>query len=151
MSQIKKDLIHNQDEFTAGVNTLSEPHSRRSFIKGLGGTMALAGIASCAPIRKPEQPIIPYAQQPEYLIEGKSVYYASSMAVGDNVTGVLVETFEGRPTKIEGNPDHQGSFGTTNMYTQASILDLYDPDRLQHIEHKGKQVDRSHFINWLNI
>ena len=146
MSQIENK---KENEFKDGVSVLSDPTSRRNFIKGLGVSMAVAGLSACAPIRKPEQKIIPYAKQPEYLVEGKAVFYATSFHTGSNVEGLLVETHEGRPTKIEGNPDHSSSLGATSSFAQASIYDLYDPDRNAIVRHKTKETSLSSFKEWL--
>lgn len=102
------------------------PLTRRSFMGILGASMALAGTAGC---RRPEEKILPYTRSPEDLVVGMPSYYATAMSLGSAVYGLLVESHEGRPTKIEGNPNHPMSLGGTNSFAQASILELYDPDR----------------------
>ena len=99
--------------------------------------MALAGLTGCTAIRKPVQTIRPYAKRPEHVLPGKATYYASSLSVGEHVTGILGATHSGRPTKLEGNPLHSGSQGALSMHQQAAILDLYDPDRLTAPQHAG--------------
>ena len=101
--------------------------SRRNF---MGASAALAGAAATTGcIRKPVEKIVPFAKRPEDMIPGKPMYYASAYASGATVQGVLVESHDGRPTKIEGNPRHSGSQGATDVFAQASILEIYDPDR----------------------
>jgi len=102
---------------------------RRDFLKLIAASLALAGLSGCG--RTPEQHIVPYVKQPDGLILGKPQFYATVMPFGADAIGLLVESHEGRPTKIEGNPDHPSSLGATNAFAQASILNLYDPDRAQ--------------------
>src|SRR5436309_7700115 len=102
---------------------------RRDFLKLMAASLALAGLSGCG--RAPEQYIVPYVKQPDGMVLGKPQYYATAMPFGADAIGLLVESHEGRPTKIEGNPDHPSSLGATNAFAQASILDLYDPDRAQ--------------------
>src|SRR6266550_4096108 len=102
---------------------------RRDFLKLMAASLALAGLSGCE--RLPEQHIVPYVKQPDGLVLGKPQFYATAMPFLADAIGLLVESHEGRPTKIEGNPDHPGSLGATNVYAQASILNLYDPDRAQ--------------------
>src|SRR6266511_2590706 len=99
---------------------------RRDFVKLMSASMALAGLAAC---NRPAEKIVPYVKQPENLIPGKPLFFA---------TGVLAESHMGRPTKIEGNPDHPSSLGATNAQHQASILGLYDPDRAQVVYQLGE-------------
>lgn len=105
---------------------VQNPLTRRSFMGLLGASMALAGLAGC---RRPEEKILPYTRAPEDLAIGLPTYYATAMPLGSAVYGLLVESHEGRPTKIEGNPNHPMSLGASNTFAQASILELYDPDR----------------------
>ena len=91
--------------------------------------MALAGVTACTV--QPEELIVPYVRQPEEEIPGKPLFFATAMTLGGVASGLLVESHEGRPTKIEGNPDHPASKGATDLFAQGSILTLYDPDRSQ--------------------
>ena len=125
-------------EFPEGASEFTDPVSRRKFLKIMGASAALAGLTGCDSIRRPVQTIRPYAKRPETVLPGNATYYATSLATGDSVVGVLVASHEGRPTKIEGNPLHSMSNGKTNAWQQADILNLYDPDRLQTISYKGK-------------
>lgn len=108
----------------AGVN-------RRAFLKVMGASLALAGLPACT--RQPITKIIPYVRQPEELIPGKPMYFATAGTIRGFATGLIVESHEGHPTKIEGNPGHPASLGATNIFHQAALLDLYDPDRSQAV------------------
>jgi Fe-S-cluster-containing dehydrogenase component len=103
---------------------------RRDFLKLLSASIALAGLAGCS-AKQPVEKIIPYVKQPENIVPGKPQFYATAMTLGGYAIGLLAESHEGRPTKIEGNPNHPASLGATDVFAQASILDLYDPDRSQ--------------------
>ncbi|MBM44112.1 MAG: molybdopterin oxidoreductase [Phycisphaerae bacterium] len=121
-----KTFMHR--EFPAGASELMED-DRRSFLKIMGASIALAGVGLTGCRRWPEQMVLPYAERPEGSAPGMADAYATIMELGGVATGTLVTSYNGRPTKIEGNPDHPGSHGATTRYMQASILDLYDPDR----------------------
>src|SRR5438876_4175676 len=103
-----------------------EPADRRDFVKLLAASVALAGLDGCS--RVPARDILPYVDQPE-LTPGQPRYYATSMVLDGYATGLLVESHEGRPTKIEGNPDHPASLGGAGVLEQASVLQVYDPHR----------------------
>ena len=114
-------------EFPSGASEL-EGVNRRQFMKVMAASFGLAGLGMSG-CRRPEQVILPYSKAPENVIPGIPVYYSSSQpGIRDNIP-VIVETHAGRPTKIEGNPSYEPYGGATTVYTQASILDLYDPDR----------------------
>ena len=102
---------------------------RRQFLKLAGASLALAGFAGCSP--RSREKIVPYADQPEQIIPGKPLFYASAMPLDGYGRGILVETEMGRPVKIEGNPAHPDSLGATDAVTQAAVLGLWDPDRSQ--------------------
>jgi molybdopterin-containing oxidoreductase family iron-sulfur binding subunit len=120
-------------EFPAGASELLAT-SRRGFLQVMGASLALAGVATIPGCRRPEHHIMPYSREvPEDVIPGKPLYYATSMALpGGGAEGLLVETHEGRPTKIEGNPLHSVNQGKSSVWAQASVLNLYDPDRLKN-------------------
>jgi len=109
---------------------------RRDFLKLMGASLAFAGLSGCG--RTPEQYVVPYVKQPEGMVLGKPQFYATVMPFGGDAIGLLVESHEGRPTKIEGNPDHPSSLGATNVFAQASVLNLYDPDRAQTVTKFGE-------------
>lgn len=129
-------------EFPAGASELESAEAdgsstggetRRTFLKLMAASVALAGAATMPGCRRPDHKILPYsAKVPEEVIPGKPLYYATAMPLpGGGAEGLLVETHEGRPTKIEGNPLHPISRGKSTVWSQASILSLYDPDRLK--------------------
>jgi len=108
---------------------------RRSVLKLMGASLALAGLTGCRNL--PQEKVIPFVKDPENRPAGTTKYYASALTFGGYGFPVLVESHEGRPTKLEGNPDHPASGGASDIFTQASILNLYDPDRLQEVSHLG--------------
>src|SRR5437763_8796475 len=127
-------MIH--DQFPEQEEAWTNPMTRRQFLTLLGASLALAGLNGCT--RPPNEKILPYVRQPEDLVPGKPLYFATAMTLGGFATGLLVESHEGRPTKIEGNPDHPASLGATDVFAQASILTLYDPDRSRSVTHLGR-------------
>jgi MoCo/4Fe-4S cofactor protein with predicted Tat translocation signal len=124
-----------QYEFPRQAEGLLASVDRRGFVKLMGASFALAGLGACT--KQPEERIVPYVRQPEHLVLGEPLYYATAMPLHGFGVGVLAESHEGRPTKIEGNPDHPASLGAADPPTQASVLDLYDPDRSQTIASAG--------------
>ena len=131
------------NEFPQQALALEKGVDRRDFVKLMGASVAMAGLTACAP---PNQSIVPYVNQPENLIPGKPIFFASAMTLGGYARGVLVESHMGRPTKIEGNPDHPSTLGASDSFMQASILGLYDPDRSQVVRHLGNISTWSEFI-----
>ena len=129
-----KEFLHR--EFPHNASEWLDPVGRRGFLKLMGASMALAGVSACT--RQPEEAIVPYVRQPEEVIPGKPLFYATAMPFAGSGVGLLVESHEGRPTKVEGNPDHPSSLGATDLFAQASILGLYDPDRSQVLTHLGE-------------
>ena len=109
--------------------------SRRRFLSLMAGSMALAGLTGCT--RQPVEPIMPYIEQPENVVPGKPKYYATAVPVNGVAEGVIVESHLGRPTKVEGNPDHPASLGATSVLSQACLMDLYDADRFKEITSLG--------------
>jgi molybdopterin-containing oxidoreductase family iron-sulfur binding subunit len=130
-------------EFPENATELTDQVSRRSFLRVMGASIALAGFASC---RQPVQKILPYTRQPEDVVLGNPNFYATSMPFQDSVSGLLITNHEGRPTKIEGNPDHPASGGRTSIYQQAGILEMYDPDRSRSPRRNGESVSKEDFI-----
>jgi MoCo/4Fe-4S cofactor protein with predicted Tat translocation signal len=126
------------------MEQVADPVARRTFLKLMGASLALAGVSACT--RQPTEKIVPYVRQPEELIPGKPLFYATAMTLGGVATGLLVESHEGRPTKIEGNPLHPGSLGATDVFAQAAILGLYDPDRAQILTNVGEIRPWSAFL-----
>jgi molybdopterin-containing oxidoreductase family iron-sulfur binding subunit len=112
--------------------------SRRDFLKLMGASLALAGLNACGKPAPQDEKIVPYVSQPEEMVIGRPMFFATAFPMGGVGTGILVESHEGRPTKIEGNPNHPASLGATDAFAQASILDLYDPDRSQVVSNAGR-------------
>ena len=125
------------NEFPEGTVEVSETMTRKKFLSLMGASMAMAGLVGC---RKPVQKILPYVNAPEDIVPGIPNYYATTMSMGLNSFGVIVESHEGRPTHIEGNQGHPASKGGINPQVQASILDLYDPDRLKSPMYNSKSI-----------
>ena len=122
-------------EFPSGASMMADPLSRRRFLGLMGASIALAGAAGCRP---PTGTILPYIRQPENMVLGKPLFYATTMSLAGWGVGLLVESHEGRPTKIEGNTLHPASLGGTSPLHQASILGLYDPERSQSVQYRAR-------------
>jgi molybdopterin-containing oxidoreductase family iron-sulfur binding subunit len=102
----------------------------------MGASMALAGLTACT--RQPEEKIVPYVRAPEEVVPGRPLFFATAVLDRGHAKGVLVESHMGRPTKVEGNPEHPASLGATDAFGQAEVLRLYDPDRSQTLKHLGE-------------
>ena len=126
-------------EFPSQASEFNDPAGRRTFLKLMGASLALAGVGACT--RQPEEKIVPYVRQPEEIIPGRPLFYATAMVQGGFAEPLLAENHMGRPTKLEGNPEHPASLGSTNLFSQASVLTLYDPDRSRTVI--GGAEDRS--------
>src|SRR5215472_11299662 len=133
-----------EQEFPNQISEWNDPVGRRRFLKLMGASLALAGASGC--LHLPKETIVPYVQQPQEIELGKPLYFATAMPVGGIAAGILVESHEGRPTKVEGNPQHPATLGGTDAFTQASILGLYDPDRSQSVKYLGEIATWSGFI-----
>ena len=120
--------------------------SRRQFLRLMAASMALAGVSGLTGCRQPPENILPYGQKPEEIIPGLPLYYATTMVLAGWPLGLLVETHEGRPTKIEGHPEHPLSRGATHAWAQASVLELYDPDRSRFVVHRGQPSSWDEFL-----
>ena len=137
-------------EFPAGASELNEDDwSRRDFLKLMGASMALAGVGltSC---RRPEAHLVPFTKSVEWTIPGKFLYYATAMPRRTGAIPLIVTTVDGRPIKLEGNPLHPASGGATDTFAQASVLDLYDPDRSKRFVNRGKTANRAEFDAYIN-
>jgi MoCo/4Fe-4S cofactor protein with predicted Tat translocation signal len=132
-----------EDEFPYRTPDWNDPASRRRFLTLMGASIALVGASGCTV--QPKETIVPYVRQPEEFVPGEPLFYATAMSIGGIATGLLVKSNLGRPTKIEGNPQHPASMGSTDAMMQASVLTLYDPDR-------SKSVTRNGYLNtWGNF
>jgi MoCo/4Fe-4S cofactor protein with predicted Tat translocation signal len=125
-------------EFPAQADVWPDSFSRRHFLTLMGASLALAGLGGCSIKPAPLSKIVPYVQPPRDLVPGKPLFFATTMSFAGAAVGLLVESHMGRPTKIEGNPDHPASRGATSVYHQASVLSLYDPDRSQSVTFRGR-------------
>src|SRR5215470_14304353 len=138
-----EQLLHR--EFPRHASEWDESVDRRNFLKLMAASLAFAGLAGCK--ENVQTNIVPYVKQPDGMVLGKPLYFATAMPFGADAVGVLVESHEGRPTKIEGNPDHPSSLGATSAIVQASILNLYDPDRSQTVLEGGEIRAWSRFLD----
>ncbi|MDP9263616.1 MAG: TAT-variant-translocated molybdopterin oxidoreductase, partial [Acidobacteriota bacterium] len=123
-------------EFPRQASEWRDPVSRRNFLQLMGASLALAGLSACT--KQPAESIVPYVRAPEEIVPGNPLFYATAMTLGSAATPLLVESNMGRPTKVEGNPEHPASLGATDIYAQASVLTLYDPDRSQTLLYLGE-------------
>jgi molybdopterin-containing oxidoreductase family iron-sulfur binding subunit len=130
-------------EFPVGASELPEGITRRDMILLLGASMSLAGLAGC---RRPVEEIVPYVAAPEGTLPGVPRYYATTMPFRRSAYGLIVESHEGRPTKIEGNPAHPSTSGASSVRVQGSVLSLYDPDRSQSVTLKGEKKVWTDFV-----
>jgi MoCo/4Fe-4S cofactor protein with predicted Tat translocation signal len=130
-------------EFPSAAQEWVDPVSRRGFMKLMGASMALAGLAGCT--KQPDEPIYAYVKQPEDLILGKPNYFASAAPFATGAVPVLVKSDEYRPIKVDGNPEHPYNMGSSDVFSQGSLLDLYDPDRSQHVTYRGENSSWGEF------
>lgn len=138
-----------EKEFPAGAGECADPVSRRNFVKLMSASFLFAGfgLTGC---RRPVEKILPFSKMPENYVHGSARYYASAMPNRGSAIPLVVRSDDGRPTKIEGNPEHPLSNGSTDQFAQASILNLYDPDRATRFAHKGAAVTREAAVDFLS-
>ncbi|HEY4282722.1 MAG TPA: TAT-variant-translocated molybdopterin oxidoreductase [Chthoniobacterales bacterium] len=126
-------------EFPNGASEMEDEWSRRSFLKLMGASMALAGVGLSG-CRRPEMHLVPFTKSAEWTIPGKALYYATAMPRRGGAIPLVATTVDGRPIKLEGNPLHAASGGATDLFAQASILDLYDPTRSRRFAQKAPKT-----------
>src|SRR3989440_8164089 len=143
-SPILEEFIRH--EFPHAAEEWNDPVERRTFLKLMGASLALAGLSGC--VIQPPEKVIPYVKQPEEETPGKGLFFATAYSLGGIATPLLVRSNEGRPTKVEGNPDHPSNPGATatDIFSQASILTLYDPDRSQTPLYRGETRAWTSFV-----
>jgi molybdopterin-containing oxidoreductase family iron-sulfur binding subunit len=138
-----QEMMHR--EFPRGASEWLDSVSRRGFMKLMGASLAMAGMTACT--KQPMEAIVPYVKQPEDVIPGKPLFYATAFTLGGYASPLLVESHLNRPTKIEGNDKHPVSLGGTDVFSQASVLGLYDPDRSQNVIRNGDVSSWGEFQN----
>jgi molybdopterin-containing oxidoreductase family iron-sulfur binding subunit len=133
-------------EFPHAADEWNDPVERRTFLKLMGASLALAGLSGC--VIQPPEKVIPYVKQPEEEVPGKGLFFATAYSLSGVATPLLVRSNEGRPTKIEGNPDHPSNpgYSSTDIFAQASVLTLYDPDRSQTPLYRGETRAWTSFV-----
>lgn len=134
-----------EDEFPNRADLLNI--DRRQFLKVGGAALAMAGLTGCRILPQPKA--VPYVRSPEDMVSGETLAYATTLTHNGYGLGVLVEQYEGRPIKIEGNPSHPASLGATDVFEQAELLNMYDPDRSQSVVHKGEVAGWNEFTDAL--
>ena len=132
------------NEFPREARAFRSAVDRRQFLQVMGASLALAGLSACT--RQPTEKIVPYVRQPEQIVPGRPLFFATALPLGGVASAVLVESHMGRPTKVEGNPEHPASRGATDAFAQAAVLTLYDPDRSQVITDVGEIRPWSAFV-----
>ena len=125
------------EEFPRQAGEWTDAVSRRGFLKVMGASFALAGLAGCT--KQPDEPIYPYIKQPEDLVLGRPMYFATAHPFPTGAIPVLVKADAFRPIKIEGNPEHPMAKGKSDAITQGTLLDLYDPDRSRNVRFRGQE------------
>jgi molybdopterin-containing oxidoreductase family iron-sulfur binding subunit len=138
-----REYLHR--EFPEQASQWNDPKGRRQFLKLMSASLALAGVSACT--KQPPEKIVPYVRQPEDLVPGRPLFFATAIPFGGVAAPVLVESHEGHPTKVEGNPQHPASLGGTDIFAQAAILTLYDPDRSQALLYRGEIRGWGDFLN----
>jgi len=133
-----------EQEFPGSAQEWVDPVSRRGFLKLMGASMALAGMAGCT--KQPEETIYPYVKAPEDLVLGKPMYFATAHPFTTGAVPLLVKSSEFRPIKVDGNPEHSYNNGGSDPYTQGTLLALYDPDRSQHVTYRGEAREWEEFV-----
>jgi MoCo/4Fe-4S cofactor protein with predicted Tat translocation signal len=134
--ELMREEFPRQAGSVSSTNEWVDSVSRRGFLKVMGASLTLAGLAGCT--KQPDEPIFPYIKQPEDLVLGKPMYFATAYPFPTGAIPVLVKSDSFRPIKVDGNPEHPMSKGKSDAFTQATLLDLYDPDRSQHVLHRGE-------------
>ncbi|MGI8891652.1 MAG: TAT-variant-translocated molybdopterin oxidoreductase [Chthoniobacterales bacterium] len=141
-----EEMLHR--EFPRGASEWTNDLHRREFLRLMGASVALAGLGACT--KQPIEKIVPYVDRPEEVIPGKPLHFATATTFAGYAQGLVVTSHEGRPTKIEGNPEHPASLGATSIWAQADLLDLYDPDRAKTLTNGDSVSTLDNFLGALN-
>ncbi len=136
-------------EFPSAAQEWVDPVSRRGFMKLMGASMALAGLAGCT--KQPDEPIYAYVKAPEDLILGKPNYFATAHPFVTGAVPLLVKSDQYRPVKVDGNPEHAYNHGSSDVFTQGTLLDLYDPDRSKEVLYRGESRQWAEFAQELRL
>ncbi|HYH84100.1 MAG TPA: TAT-variant-translocated molybdopterin oxidoreductase [Pyrinomonadaceae bacterium] len=136
------ELLHR--EFPKHASEWDEGTDRRTFLKLMGASLALAGLSGCS--YQPPETIVPYVRDPEGLVPGKPQFFATAMPWSGGAAPLLVRSYMGRPTKVEGNDLHPASLGAADVFAQGSILGLYDPDRSEVVVNRGEVRSYTAFL-----
>jgi molybdopterin-containing oxidoreductase family iron-sulfur binding subunit len=132
-------------EFPEGAADAPDGITRRTMLQLVGASLSLAGLAAC---RRPVDNIVPYVNAPEEIVPGVPLRYATTMPFGVNGLGLVVESHEGRPTKIEGNELHPATLGAASAWVQAATYQLYDPDRAREVLYQNNTTTWAKFLDW---
>lgn len=138
---LHREFPENATQWLAG--------SRRDFMRLMGASLFLAGVSGCDLIRQPQEKIVPTVHSTGHASPGLSLYFATACDFAGSAIGLTVESRDGRPIKIEGNPNHPSSLGATNIFAQAATLDLYDPDRARTAMNREKIVSQAQVVSQL--
>ena len=138
-----------QREFPRGASEWTNEMQRRDFLRLMGASVALAGLGACT--KQPIEKIVPYVNRPEEVVPGKALHFATATSFCGYGQGIVVTSHEGRPTKIEGNPDHPASRGATTIWAQADVLDLYDSERAKALTSGDSIATFGLFLDRLNL
>lgn len=147
LEQLADDQAFNRllaDEFPAHERIWAAPIDRRRMLKLMAASLALGGLTACD--RQPREALIPYVDMPEGQVPGQPRYYATTHLIDGYAHGLLAQSREGRPIKLEGNPDHPATRGACDIFSQASILSLYDPERGSSVMRRGHIAGYSQFL-----
>jgi MoCo/4Fe-4S cofactor protein with predicted Tat translocation signal len=139
------ELMREEFPRQSGIGEWVDSVSRRGFLKVMGASLAMAGMAGCT--KQPDEPIFPYVKQPEDLILGKPMFFATAHPFPTGAIPVLVKSDSFRPIKVDGNPEHPMSKGKSDALTQGTLLDMYDPDRSQKVLLRGESSSWGEFQN----
>ncbi len=132
-------------EFPSAAPEWIDPVSRRGFLKLMGASMALAGLAGCT--KQPNETIYPYVKAPDGLTLGEPMYFATAHPFPTGAVPLLVKSSEFRPIKVDGNPEHPYTRGGSDPLSQGTLLDMYDPDRSQHVKYRGENREWGEFVD----